>query len=189
VSAKLAAHLTRGEHRAAVGLTRDHVDFLRRTLRVDRQLVTRTGVGPLLEAPKASSSFRTVPLAAFVVDALAAHIAKHGLGEHDLILHQPDGRPVDSNRFGAVGRSARKATDAPSVDYHDCRRTFASILLSQGVSVKAVADWLGHASPVVTLEVYSHLMPVDEDRARTVIKLFWRRVCPICVTRRAPVSV
>jgi integrase len=35
--------------------------------------------------------------------------------------------------------------------------------------VKAVADWLGHASPVVTLETYAHLMPVDEDRARTII--------------------
>jgi integrase len=43
-------------------------------------------------------------------------------------------------------------------------------LLSQGVSVKAVAEWLGHASPVMTLNVYSHLLPVDETRARTAIQ-------------------
>jgi integrase len=101
-------------------------------VRVDRQFVTRPGGGAPLEAPKTSSSFRTIPLAGFVVDALAAHIAEHGLGEHDLILHQPDGRPVDSNRFGAVWRSARNAAGAPSVDYHDLRHTFASRLLSQG---------------------------------------------------------
>ncbi len=142
---------------------------VRKTLRVDRQLVTAKG-RTTLEAPKTASSFRTIPQAGFVVEALAAHIAEHGTGENGLVLHMPDGRPVDSNRFGAVWRSARKTAGAPAVDYHDCRHTFASTLLSQGVSVKAVADWLGHASPVVTLDTYAHLMPVDEDRARTVIQ-------------------
>ena len=103
-----------------------------------------------------------------MVDALAAHIAEHGVGEHDLILHQRHGLPVDSNRFGAVWRAARTTAGAPSVDFHDLRHTFASTLLSQGVSVKAVADWLGRSSAVVTLSTY--LMPVDEDRARTVIQ-------------------
>jgi hypothetical protein len=42
--------------------------------------------------------------------------------------------------------------------------------------VKAVADWLGHASPVVTLETYAHLMPVDEDRARSVLDGAFQRV-------------
>jgi integrase len=139
----LGAGLRQGE---AAGLTVDRVDFLRRTLRVDRQLVTSSG-GAGHETPKSLSSFRTIPLADFVLDALAAHIAEHGTGEAGLILHQPDGRPVDSNRFGAAWRAARRKVGAPEVDYHDLRHTFASTLLSQGVSVKAVADWLGHASP------------------------------------------
>jgi hypothetical protein len=42
--------------------------------------------------------------------------------------------------------------------------------------VKAVADWLGHASPVITLETYAHLMPVDEDRARSVLDGAFQRV-------------
>jgi hypothetical protein len=67
-----------------------------------------------------------------VVDALAAHIAEHGIGEHGLIVHQLDGRLVDSNRFGATWRAARKAAGAPSVDHHDLRHTFASTLLSPG---------------------------------------------------------
>jgi hypothetical protein len=45
----------------------------------------------------------------------------------------------------------------------DPRHTFASTLLSRGVSVKAVADWLGHGRPVTTLRTYAHLMPPDED--------------------------
>jgi hypothetical protein len=35
--------------------------------------------------------------------------------------------------------------------------------------VKAVADWLGHASPTVTLSTYAHLMPTDEDVARVAL--------------------
>jgi integrase len=80
-------------------------------------------LGEVLDAPKTRSSFRTIPLAGFVVDALAAHIAEHGIGEHGLIVHQLDGRPVDSNRFAATWRAARKAAGAPSVDYHDLRHT------------------------------------------------------------------
>jgi integrase len=49
------------------------------------------------------------------------------------------------------------------------RHTFASTLLSAGVSVKAAAEWLGHKSATITLETYAHLMPVDEDRARGVL--------------------
>jgi integrase len=47
------------------------------------------------------------------------------------------------------------------------------VLLSEGVSVKAVSQWLGHASPTVTLNVYSHVLPVDDDRARLVLARAW----------------
>lgn len=35
--------------------------------------------------------------------------------------------------------------------------------------MKAAADWLGHASPVITLRTYVHLMPADEEVARAVL--------------------
>ena len=43
------------------------------------------------------------------------------------------------------------------------------MLLSAGVSIKAVQEHLGHASAKVTLDVYGHLMPSDEDRSRRAI--------------------
>jgi integrase len=57
------------------GLEVGAVDFLRRTLRVDRQLVTMPGKPAYLAPPKTPSSYRTVPLPQVVVDALAAHLA------------------------------------------------------------------------------------------------------------------
>lgn len=149
------------------GLTCDRVDFLRRTLRVDRQL--HRGEGLELVPPKTASSNRTVPMATFVVDAIAAHLAAHPAGADGLVVAHADGRPVDANRFGNHWRRAVKAAGVPGLRYHDLRHTFASTLLSRGVGVKAVADWLGHSSPVITLSTYAHLMPADEDVARAVL--------------------
>jgi integrase len=162
----LGAGLRQGE---VTGLTVDRVQFLRRQLRVDRQLATTSSAAPALAPVKTGPSNRTIPLAQFVADAIAGHVAEHGTGEHGLVVHLPDGRPIGRNRFGRIWRAARSAAGAEHVDFHDLRHTFASTLLSEGVSVKAVADWLGHASPTVTLSTYAHLMPVDEVRARTVL--------------------
>ena len=134
------------------GLTVDRVDFLRRTLRVDRQLVDRGDArrSPVLAPTKTSSSNRSVPLADFVVDALSGHLARFQREPGDLVLLEPSGHPVASSRFGHQWRPAVEAAGAPGLRFHDLRHTYASTLLSSGVSIKAVADWLGHASPVVT---------------------------------------
>jgi integrase len=42
------------------------------------------------------------------------------------------------------------------------RRTIQSLLLSQGQSLRAVSQRLGHANPALTLRVYAHCMPTDD---------------------------
>ena len=145
----------------ASGLTADRVDFLRRTLRVDRSRK--------LAEPKTASGHRTVPLATVVANALAEHLAEHPAKPGQLVIRSPAGDPLDLNRFGYHWRLATEEAGMGGLRYHDLRHTFASLLLSRGVSVKAVAEWLGHASPVVTLNTYAHVMPTDEDLGRRVL--------------------
>jgi integrase len=161
----------------ATGLTIDRVDFLRRVVRVDRQLVTPPTGLPLLAPPKTPSSYRSIPLPSFVADAISAHVAEHGTGRDGLVLHLVNDGPINRSRFSREWGLVRAAAGvSSSIRYHDLRHTFASTLLSSGVSVKAVADWLGHASPTITLDTYAHLMPVDDDRARVVLdRAFARR--------------
>ncbi|HVD65089.1 MAG TPA: site-specific integrase, partial [Lapillicoccus sp.] len=45
----------------------------------------------------------------------------------------------------------------------------ASALISGGASVKQVQTVLGHSSAAITLRVYAHLWPVDDDRTRSVM--------------------
>jgi integrase len=49
---------------------------------------------------------------------------------------------------------------------HALRHWFASVQLDAGTSLRALAEYLGHADPGFTLRTYTHLMPASEDRAR-----------------------
>jgi hypothetical protein len=59
-------------------LTVDRVDFLRRSLAVDRQLVLLPGAPPCFGPPKTRSSHRTVRVPQFTIDTLAADLAEFG---------------------------------------------------------------------------------------------------------------
>ena len=52
---------------------------------------------------------------------------------------------------------------------HALRHFYASALLEDGVSIRAVADYLGHNDPGFTLRTYAHLMPSSEHRARAAV--------------------
>jgi site-specific recombinase XerD len=53
--------------------------------------------------------------------------------------------------------------------FHHLRHTYASTLLSDGVDIRALAEYLGHSDPGFTLRTYTHLMPEVDDRARRAI--------------------
>ncbi len=48
---------------------------------------------------------------------------------------------------------------------HECRHTFASLIIAAGVNAKALATYMGHASITITLDRYGHLMPGNEGEA------------------------
>jgi integrase len=52
---------------------------------------------------------------------------------------------------------------------HAPRHHYASVLLENGVSIRAVSEYLGHHDPGFTLRTYAHLMPESKDRARAAI--------------------
>ncbi|WP_208630629.1 tyrosine-type recombinase/integrase [Amycolatopsis kentuckyensis] len=49
---------------------------------------------------------------------------------------------------------------------HAMRHFFASTMLANGVSIKEVAEYLGHHDPGYTLRIYTHLVPSSHKRAR-----------------------
>jgi integrase len=147
------------------GLQVGDVNFLRRTVTVERQ-VQPHGVGPL----KNRASYRTIPVAPTVVETLAAHLAEWPAGDEGWIFTDDRGRPLTRRTFSPWWTSAVKAAGLPAVGMHSLRHFFASLLIAAGLSPKVVAERLGHANAAMTLNVYSHLWPDDEDRSRQAVE-------------------
>ncbi|MFD2329440.1 tyrosine-type recombinase/integrase [Cohnella sp. GCM10020058] len=53
----------------------------------------------------------------------------------------------------------------PKIRPHDLSHTHASLLLKAGRHPKAVSEWLGHSSIMITLDRYSHLFPTLQQEA------------------------
>jgi integrase len=162
------------------GLTVDRIDFLRRLVRVDRQLVRVRGEGVTLGPLKTQASYRTVPLGQHVTDALAAHIAQvpphPDLG---LVFTNEGGAPIQQQPFASVWETARERAKLPEwATPHDLRHYFASVLIRSGASVKVLQARLGHASAKVTLDVYGHLFADEEDRTRAAVDAAWANLAP-----------
>lgn len=150
----------------AAALQVGDVDFLRREIRVTRQVQRANGKQVEIRAPKYGSE-RTIYSPDELIEAVSEHIRLHrpgddgsrwlfpGEGEHR--LHQ-----------NSVGYLWRKAKTAAGIDYrlHDLRHFYASGLIAAGCDVVTVQRALGHGSASVTLDKYVHLWPDANDRTR-----------------------
>jgi integrase len=152
------------------GLTLDRVDFLRRSVRVDRQMVRVRGGGVELGELKTERSMRSVPLPTVVADALAAHLAQHPAAAGRLVFTNERGAAIRQHPFAMVWATARDKAGLPAwATPHDLRHYYASLLIARGASVKVVQARLGHASAKTTLDTYGHLWPDDEDATRATV--------------------
>ncbi len=151
------------------GLTMDRVDFLRRRVVVDRQLVAVPGRPVGLGPPKTESSVREIPLPRVVVEALAAHLAAFPAGPDGYVFTMASGRPVRRSDFGDVWRKAVASVGLDGFVFHGLRHYYASLLIRHGESVKTVQERLGHKSATETLDTYSHLWEDSDDRTRDAV--------------------
>jgi integrase len=77
--------------------------------------------------------------------------------ERGLVFTTPKGTPlVPSNLDGRLRPLLEDARRLPMGGSDYC----ASLLLSQGISALVVMDQLGHSQISLTMETYSHVMPV-----------------------------
>jgi integrase len=67
----------------------------------------------------------------------------------------------------------RALPDHEDLRFHDLRHTFVSLLIQQGVNVKAIAAQAGHARAAMTLDVYGHLFPGDDAPVREALSAAW----------------
>ncbi len=86
--------------------------------------------------------------------------------ELDLVFPNGENNPIDHhNMVYRYFLPTLKEANLPRIRFHDLRHTYASLLIEQGENVKYVQSQLGHSSPTVTLNVYTHLMKPTNPEA------------------------
>lgn len=92
---------------------------------------------------------------------------------------QHPGGPLNGNTVSRQFDLAAARALVPDIRLHDLRHTWATLALSNGVNVKVVQERLGHASPQITLSIYSHVIEgMQRDAAKTVASLFAPQTAP-----------
>jgi integrase len=152
------------------------IDFTNQMLSVKRAIVwRRKGGGYDFTEPKTNKSRRSIPISKSVIIELKNHRRKQleekmKLGSEyqnlDLVFASEIGTPLYSkNIIDRHFKPLLKKAELPNLRLYDLRHTTATLLLSAGENPKVVSERLGHASIVLTLDTYSHVLPTMQAEA------------------------
>lgn len=181
------------------GLALEDIDFEERVVRVRRQIKKlgsdhafalpkndRERVVPLPDWA-AEAIKRHVSTYPPLVRSLPWERLDGRLRTHNLLFRWTDDRHIRSRTYSEIvwkpALVQAEVIPPPSKDprqrsryitsrkegLHQLRHYYASVMLAGGVSVRELAEYLGHADPGFTLRVYAHTMPGSHDRARKAI--------------------
>jgi integrase len=133
------------------------------------------GGGTAFGPTKTHRSRRPITLAADFVHALRAHRAAQTerrlvagpawRGDLDLVFDDGIGGPLSPDRLRAGFQRVLREAGLPTIRFHDLRHTMATLMLAAGEHPKVVSERLGHASVMLTLDTYSHVLPGLQEAA------------------------
>ncbi len=164
-----------------LGLQWQDVDFDQKSLSVRRALIARKGGGYYFAEPKTKKSRRSIPLSDTLLNELRRHRRdqlelRMKLGSDyentELVFTSRIGTPVDHKNLAERRfKGIRDDAGLPKIRLYDLRHTTATLLLSAGLNPKIVAERLGHASIVLTLDTYSHVLPTMQKDATNQMEI------------------
>jgi integrase len=155
----LAAAMTGLRQGELVALRWLDVDWTARRIRVRRNY-TRRAYG----TPKTRRSSRSVPLS----DRLAGELDRlyqrsaYQADEALVFGHPHTGRPLAETTIRGRYRAALKGAGVRRVRFHDLRHTFGTAMAADGVPMRTLREWMGHASSSTT-EIYTDYRPSKHE--------------------------
>lgn len=124
--------------------------------------------------PKSRAGRRGVPIVAALRDLLVEHkfVTSRDVG---LVFGSSETQPFTPTAVRKRALTAWRLVGLDPIGLHECRHTFASLLIAAGVNAKAITAYLGHASIQTTFDLYGHLMPGNEHEAVALVDAYLER--------------
>jgi integrase len=141
--------------------------------------------------PKSRAGRRSVPLLAILRDYISRDLRRTGRSGEDLVFGRT---PAQAFYASTVDGRAKRAWKAASqrkregaqgdkhtpvllkpISLHQCRHTFASLLIDSGANPKAIQEFMGHSKIHTTFDVYGHLLPGSHDKVRECMDAYLQR--------------
>lgn len=163
----------------AIGVRLCDVNPLRKEITFGRVVVSQAGSQCYTKQGSKTGDWRTVPVPRLVMEALETHIATYcpnARREDFLFLSKEGTHPLRSN-FGrdVLKPALTRAGIERSITWLSLRHTAASLMFDAGLTLFDVQRRLGHRSPIMTAEIYTHLMRERAEEGRRLVEEYMDR--------------
>lgn len=164
------------------GLKYSDVDYIHRTLRVERQLGKKPNSKAEDCAPKmltkqeiktkTPAGVRELPIPDYVFEAILEERKTYEKNRRcrpkefrdwNYICCSTYGNPRSKGFHQKYYKDLLKSLDLPDIHFHQLRNTYATILLKNSFNSKGVSHLLGHAKEIISVDVYGDTQEIIED--------------------------
>lgn len=164
------------------GLKYQDVDYINRTLTIQRQLGKKANTTAKDFAPKmltkqdiptkTASNNRVVPIPDYVFEAILEERKKYERNRSrrrkefrdlDYICCSTYGNPRSKGYHHKYFKDLLAECDLPDIRFHQLRSTYTTILMKNDFNSKGIASLLGHAKEIISMDVYGDTAEIIED--------------------------
>ena len=163
----------RGE---AVAMRWENIDLASGRIEIKGNAQYAAGTGNYITTPK-SGKGRIVYINPQVLKVLrewkheqAKHFLSIGIPQSGYIFTQEDGSMLNPNTVTRYLTTFGEKYGFPGLHPHTLRHTMATLSIANGADIVSISKKLGHATPSITLNVYSHANQEAQLRANKILE-------------------
>ena len=150
------------------GLTKSDIDFEKKLISVDHQILKDATQGYYISTPKTKNGIRQIPMSEKVFEALERSVTNCQAqpvfvdGYKDFLFLSQKGTPKTACDYNSMLKNLvikynkHHDKELPNITPHTLRHTFCTSMANAGMNPKALQYIMGHSNISMTLDYYTH---------------------------------